>query len=56
MLSITQVHFNDAEVIAVDWISLSELETQMQAEPLKFTEWFRAEMQLLNFFKNSTSS
>jgi isopentenyldiphosphate isomerase len=50
------VHFNEAEVIAVQWISLGELERQMKAEPSKFTEWFRDEMQLVGFFKGARAS
>lgn len=37
------VDFNAAEVSAVRWVTLEELEEEMKADPESFTEWFRAE-------------
>lgn len=34
----------------MQFIELPDLMAQMQAEPDKFTEWFRDEMQLLSHF------
>lgn len=45
-----QVIFNPAEVSEVKYIELAELQQQMAAEPENFTEWFRAEAELLNLF------
>jgi isopentenyldiphosphate isomerase len=45
-----QVNWNHAEVSEVQFIELADLKAQMHAEPDKFTEWFRDEMQLLNYF------
>lgn len=42
-----QVHFNEEEVSEVQWIALPELKQRMEEEPGLFTEWFRAEVQLL---------
>eukprot|EP00879_Flechtneria_rotunda_P002711 GHRR01002917.1.p1 GENE.GHRR01002917.1~~GHRR01002917.1.p1 ORF type:complete len:204 (+),score=68.94 GHRR01002917.1:336-947(+) len=46
-----QVQYNPAEVSAVHFISLTDLKQQMEAEPERFTEWFRDEIKLLNFFE-----
>lgn len=45
-----QVQWNAAEVSEVQFIELADLQAQMAAEPDRFTEWFRQEFALLNFF------
>ena len=50
MLLLLQVQWNAAEVSEVQYIELADLQAQMAAEPDKFTEWFRQEIELLNFF------
>jgi isopentenyldiphosphate isomerase len=37
-------------VSEVQFIELSDLKEQMEAEPDKFTEWFRGEVHMLNYF------
>lgn len=45
-----QVQHNPAEVSEVKFIEMPDLVTQMAAEPDNFTEWFRQELQLLQYF------
>lgn len=45
-----QVQHNPAEVAEVKFIELPDLVTEMAAEPDNFTEWFRQELQLLQYF------
>lgn len=51
-----QVQWNTAEVSEVRYIELPDLQAQMAAEPDKFTEWFRQEIQMLNFFMDPSSN
>lgn len=50
LLLLPQVQWNAAEVSEVQYIELADLQAQMAAEPDKFTEWFRQEIEMLNFF------
>lgn len=45
-----QVQFNVAEVSEVKFIELPDLMQQLAAEPHNFTNWFREELELLQFF------
>jgi isopentenyldiphosphate isomerase len=45
-----QVQWNPAEVSEVTFIELGDLRQQMEAEPEKFTQWFREEVQMLGWF------
>jgi hypothetical protein len=37
-------------VSEVQFIELSDLKAQMEVEPDRFTEWFRGEIKMLNYF------
>jgi isopentenyldiphosphate isomerase len=50
-LTLLQVQWNAAEVSEVQFVEWQDLRAQMQAQPQKFTQWFREELQLLNFFR-----
>jgi isopentenyldiphosphate isomerase len=56
VLLVLQVQWNTAEVSEVQYIELPDLQAQMGAEPDKFTEWFRQEIQMLAFFIDPSSN
>ncbi|KAI8470173.1 MAG: NUDIX hydrolase domain-like protein [Monoraphidium minutum] len=42
-----EVRVNEAEVIAVRWVTLDEVAAEIAAEPQAFTQWLREELPLL---------